>query len=322
VSTIRAAGFVLFRRSPGRHLYLVLTNARHGDPGLPKGKCDPGEGDLEAAVRETEEETGIPAGDLRVQPAFLHSVSYMLRGKPKRVAYFGAETDRADVRISGEHASFEWLDLDAALGRVRHENLRRVLRAAATYFKDPVLRRGLAPADARTLLEARGADARLVAHSGLVAAAARAIAAAWPGEDAAFVEAAAWLHDIGRLADHQRHPVEGFRLLCEAGWPGYAPPCLSHYAKGRPKDACGDLAAEMWSLCDLDTFETFEKIVALADFTAAGDRRVPLEERHADLVRRYGKSDFVDGSFAAARRIAGEVEAAAGGPLEAILRRA
>ena len=53
-----ASGFVLFRRGdPFR--YLTLRNARHGDVGLPKGHVEPGEDLLAAALRETEEETGI-----------------------------------------------------------------------------------------------------------------------------------------------------------------------------------------------------------------------------------------------------------------------
>ena len=312
MSTIRAAGFVLWRRAPGGHLYLVLENARHGDLGLPKGHCEPGEDDLAAALRETEEETGIGADRLRVNASFLHPAAYLVPRGAKRVAYFGAEASDAAVRLSKEHGSFAWLPLDDVLGRVRHDNLRQVLRAAAVYFKDPALRRGLDPAGARALLVARGADARLVAHTELVASVARAMAERWPGEDAPFVEAAAWLHDVGRVVDHRRHPVEGFRLLRDAGWPGYAPPCLSHYAKGRPRDACGPLAAEMWGLCDLDAFETFEKIIALADFTAAGDRRVTLEERHADLARRYGPSPLLAGSLAIARALAAEFEEASG----------
>jgi hypothetical protein len=117
------------------------------------------------------------------------------------------------------------------------------------------------------------------------------------------------VHDVGRaVSNDTRHTIEGFRLLVDAGHAGYAPPCLSHYTKGRPHDECGDLADEMWRLCDLETFSVEEQLVALADFMAAGPRRVRLEERHRDLVARYGASRFLDHSLECARGILDEFE--------------
>ena len=68
----------------------------------------------------------------------------------------------------------------------------------------------------------------------------------------------------------------------------------------------------IYRLCNLGAFDAFETIIALPDFTAAGDRRVTLEERHADLARRYGPSPFLDGSLAIARALAAEFEEASG----------
>jgi hypothetical protein len=52
--------------------------------------------------------------------------------------------------------------------------------------------------------------------------------------------------------------------------------------------------------------------VALADFSAAGDRLVTLEERHQDLRRRYGPSAFLDESLARAQGLRAEFERTAG----------
>jgi hypothetical protein len=114
--------------------------------------------------------------------------------------------------------------------------------------------------------------------------------------DAAYVEAAAWLHDLGRTRTHGlRHTVAGFELACERGWPGYAPPCISHYTKGaRPADLGVEpaLAAELDAACDLETFERAERWVALADAMAIQDRRGRISERVEDLIARYGPSPF------------------------------
>jgi bis(5'-nucleosidyl)-tetraphosphatase len=310
VPQIRAAGFVLYRKERNRHLYLTLRNARHGDVGLPKGKVSGAEESLATALRETEEETGLGPDRIAANRWFRRAVTYPLKGREKEVVYFLARTDAEEVLLSSEHEGCAWLDLDRTLEAVRHDNLRDVLRDAAVFSKDPILRRGLAPGAARALLvEEAGDEAPVVRHTAHVAAMARALADAWGGLDPDYVEAAAWLHDIGRTKGHgPRHPIQGFRLTVERGHGGYAAPCLSHYTKGRPHEDFGDLADEMWRACDLDTFLPEERVIALADAMATGERRVTLEERHADLSRRYGAGPFLDGMLAAVQGLQREFE--------------
>jgi len=321
---IEAAGFVLFRREPGGFRYLTLRNALHGDVGFPKGHVEPGEGVLAAALRETEEETGLGAADVRPSRWFRGSLTYRVRRGMKAVTYLAAEADRGDVRLSGEHNAFAWCDLDEALARIRHANLRAVLRDAAVFLKDPVLRRGLDPASARSLLEARvGSGAPVVAHTREVASVARAIAVALASPDADYIEAAAWLHDVGRAVAHDnRHPLEGFRLVVAAGHPGYAPPCLSHYAKGASPEELGlddPLVREMCEACDLETFDETEQVIALSDALAAGPRRVMLEERYEDLARRYGASPFFERNLRICRGLKASFEARIGRDLYGLL---
>jgi len=319
---LAASGFVLYLPRRDRFLYLTLTSADHGDVGAPKGHAAAGEAPLETALRETEEETGLPRERIVPDRWFRRTIRYEVRRGTKEVVYFAARAESEELRLSGEHSDGGWLDLDGTLASLRHEKLREVFRDAAVFLKDPILRRGLDPARARALLEREaGAGAPVRAHAAQVADMARALAEA-SGADADYVEAAAWVHDIGRARTHGvRHTTEGFRLLVERGHPGYAPSCLSHYLKGRAPETVADapLAAEMRSLCDLETFPWEERLVALADFLAAGDRRVRLEERHRDLRRRYGPSDFVDGSLAVARELKREFEERAATSLHALL---
>jgi len=320
VPEIRAAGFVLYRREAERNRYLLLVNARRGEPGSPKGHAEEGETDLEAALRETAEETGLESARLAVHGPFRREISYPVKRGDKRVVYFAARTDGGPIRLSKEHSESRWVDLDEVLAEIPHANLREVYREAAVWLKDPIFRRGLTPDDARALLETEAGDgARVVAHTAQVAAMAGALAGACPGMDAAYVEAAAWLHDLGRSRSNGlRHTVEGFRLACARGWPGYAPTCISHYTKGsRPAELGVDpvLAAEMDASCDLGTFEPEECWVALADAMAIGDRRGRIEERVADLVARYGPSPFFTRYRETAEGLRARWEAAAGRPL-------
>jgi len=308
-----ASGFVLFRReTPFR--YLTLRNARHGDVGLPKGHLEPGEGEIEGAIRETEEETGITA--VRPNDWFRRKILYRSGGGTKEVTYFAGETSAREVRLSKEHDLAEWRDLDGTLAAIRHGNLRAVVRDAAIFLKDPILRRGLSPREAKALLASRVAE-NVVAHTAEVAAMARLIGEGSGNPD--YVEAAAWLHDIGRAVTHDdRHPLEGFRLVVALGHPGYAPPCLSHYTKGDP-DPKGPRYREMSEACDLETFDEAERAIALADALAAGPRRVTLEERYEDLARRYGPSPFLERNLAICRRLKADFEAQTGKDLYALL---
>ncbi|MGI5244758.1 NUDIX hydrolase [Dactylosporangium sp. CA-139066] len=77
-SVVRAAGGVVWRRSEGGAPEIVLVHRpRYNDWSLPKGKLDPGEHELAAAVREVYEETSVEA----VPQLRLPSVRY-LTGEP------------------------------------------------------------------------------------------------------------------------------------------------------------------------------------------------------------------------------------------------
>jgi len=322
---VLGSGFVLYRWEGDEIRYLLLHSARHGDVGLPKGKLEPGEEEIAGACRETEEETGLPPSALTVHDWFSRTASYRLPdGRTKSVTYRLARTAIAQVTISMEHTRAEWLAYPAARAALRHENLRGLLDDAATYLKDPALYSGLTPEAARCMLEERfEPGAPVIGHSEQVAGMSRAMAEAWDGLDPDYVEAAAWLHDIGRSVTHgAEHTLLGFNLVVAEGYPGYAAPCLSHYVKGRSMTLLGGdptLLRAMWEACDLDSFLPEERIIALADFLAVGDRRARLEERHADLCERYGPSRFFDSSLAIVEKLKSEFETRSAQSLYALL---
>lgn len=326
---LHASGFVLFRREAGRVVYLLLRNARHGEMGLPKGHAEEGEAELQTAYRELFEETGIAAGEVAQKRFFRRSVSYPVKGTRKEVVYLLAETARAEIDRSREHDHHEWAELDRALGLIRHANLREVVWHAGIHLKDPSLRNGLPPDAAREMLVSKvGADAPVVAHTALVARTARRLAEAWGGLDADYVEACAWIHDIGRSKTHgPRHPLEGFRLAVGEGVPGYGPSCLSHFTKGATFEALsGDdradpaLVREMFEACDLETFPVEEMLVSLADSLAVGARPGTIDERFEDLLRRYGDSTLIRRNRGLAEAHRAQVEARTGRGLYDLVR--
>lgn len=134
----RSAGFILFRADPdadaGRE-FLLLNYGRHWD--YPKGHVEKGESDLEAAIRELREETGIPAP--RVLEGFAHEIEYYFRSTKhglirKRVVFFLGQTETKDVTISHEHVGYDFLDYEMALKRLSYATAREVLRKAQEYL--------------------------------------------------------------------------------------------------------------------------------------------------------------------------------------------
>lgn len=90
-TVVRAAGVVLLRDNDGRRQFLAVHRPLREDWSLPKGKLDPGEHVVSAAVRECDEETGYTA----VLGIPLHSQSYSVLSRPKVVNYWSA-------RVGGE----------------------------------------------------------------------------------------------------------------------------------------------------------------------------------------------------------------------------
>ena len=107
----RAAGAVVFRRTGDGVPLLVLRAYRNWD--FPKGLVEPGESELDAAKRETAEETGLTGLGFPFADAHKDTVPYA-GGKVAR--YFIAET--AEVRIE--------LPVSAELGRPEHHEWRWV----------------------------------------------------------------------------------------------------------------------------------------------------------------------------------------------------
>ena len=122
-----ACGVVLFR---GDRTLLLRHTEGHWAP--PKGRVEPDEAELEAALRELQEETGLH--DIAVVEGFRHEISYIKRRGsveiPKRVLFFLAKSPSGEVQLSDEHTAFDWLKWDAAFVRATHDTTSEALSAA------------------------------------------------------------------------------------------------------------------------------------------------------------------------------------------------
>jgi 8-oxo-dGTP diphosphatase len=129
---IRAAGAVLYRYGvPGMEVALI-HRPRHDDWSFPKGKLEPGEHVLLAAVREVAEETGIRP----VLGRPLATVRYQVEGRPKRVDYWASRVDHpapgAGFLPGDEVDRLEWLPVPAAPSRLSYAHDVSLLQRLVT----------------------------------------------------------------------------------------------------------------------------------------------------------------------------------------------
>ena len=130
---ISAAGGVLLRRDgDGRIRVAVIHRPKYMDWSLPKGKLEEGEGWLEAALREVEEETGYRS-EASVE---LPRVSYLDRkGRRKLVRYWLMRPLEGEFEPHGEVDELRWVDQDEAESLLTYPHDRELVRKALRKYR-------------------------------------------------------------------------------------------------------------------------------------------------------------------------------------------
>jgi len=126
---IRAAGVVLLRGAQGRYETLAVHRPHRSDWSLPKGKIDPGEHVISAAIRECDEETGIQA----VLGARLPTQEYMALGQPKTVDYWVAHMNaEEEFQPNDEIDEMRWVNVQSARHLLTYAHDVTLVEQAAT----------------------------------------------------------------------------------------------------------------------------------------------------------------------------------------------
>ena len=135
----RSCGFLLVRGDPVE-AFLLMKHKNRWD--LPKGHVDPCETDMQCALRETEEETGITAADLEILPDFQFTTQYSVVYKKfgpdpaeKTLIIFLARL-RRDVSIKlTEHPGYQWFNWNPP-HKIQKYTIDPVLAKLAEYLEE------------------------------------------------------------------------------------------------------------------------------------------------------------------------------------------
>lgn len=130
-----SSGVIVFKGNSDDMKFLFLTR-REGFLDFPKGHIESGESEVESAIRETEEETGLqidPDTGFRYNQIYW----YQRNGEKIRksvVMFLGEAPEDSDVSISSEHEGHKWLTFDEAMDQLSYKNQKEMLTAAMNYI--------------------------------------------------------------------------------------------------------------------------------------------------------------------------------------------
>jgi len=122
---VRAAGGLVWRRGAGGPELVLVHRPAYDDWSFPKGKLHEGESEIEAALREVEEEIGVRCAVGRE----LGSISYVDgKGRPKTVRYWEMSLAEGDtLQPANEVDEARWTSVAMARQMLTYEHDRRLL---------------------------------------------------------------------------------------------------------------------------------------------------------------------------------------------------
>ncbi|QDT02453.1 dihydroneopterin triphosphate pyrophosphatase [Rubripirellula lacrimiformis] len=137
--TVRAAGILLICDRDRPTQFLLMRHKDRWD--LPKGHCEKDETFQQTALRETEEETGIAADRITLDPTFQFDLQYQVRYKntgdtplDKHVRYFIGYVGQAWPLTLTEHESAQWMAWAPPTAPIQSETIDPLLAAAAEHL--------------------------------------------------------------------------------------------------------------------------------------------------------------------------------------------
>lgn len=132
----KSCGALVYRYEGDRLMLLLLRHRHGGHWSFPKGHVEGEETEIETALREIREETGL---SVSLREGFRHTVEYYPKpGVRKHVVYFLGEApaDAKIVRQEEEISELHWVEWSQAVEAVTFKNDRNLLNFAWEYLTE------------------------------------------------------------------------------------------------------------------------------------------------------------------------------------------
>lgn len=133
----KSCGALIYRKNKqnqDKYELLLIKHCSGGHWSFPKGHVESGENELETALREIKEETGL---DVHLLEGFRKSVEYFPKPHVKKQVVYFLGHPRADdtVRRQEEEISeYRWCSLDEADSYVTFRNDKNLIREAKMFL--------------------------------------------------------------------------------------------------------------------------------------------------------------------------------------------
>ena len=130
----KSCGALVFYLKDNKEQVLLIKHSNSGHWSFPKGHVEAGETEVETAVREIFEETGVNAN---IDTRFREVVTYSPKKDViKDVIYFFATTDNYEtVKQESEVSEIMWVDIANALKCVSYRNDKELISKAIRFYK-------------------------------------------------------------------------------------------------------------------------------------------------------------------------------------------
>ncbi len=131
----KSCGAIVFRKYHGNTELLLIKHANGGHWSFPKGHVENGETEIQTAMREVKEETGI---DIIVDFSFREIVTYSpKKDTQKDVVYFLAMAKNYNYTPQPEEISqIKWVEISRVHSILSYDNDRQLVNHVKPIIKD------------------------------------------------------------------------------------------------------------------------------------------------------------------------------------------